>query len=60
MPSVVAKTATLALSNKTTDFILEIANRGITQALATNKHLKNGLHIIDGKITNVEVKKALN
>lgn len=60
IPSAVAQTATLALTNKTLPFILEIANQGYKQAMLNNPNLANGLHILCGKITHLAVAKALS
>jgi len=59
MPSAVARTATLALTNATLPFAMELANKGVTKALAENPHLARGLNISAGKITHKEVAAAL-
>lgn len=59
MPSAVARTATLALTNATLPFALELANKGVEKALADNPHLGRGLNIASGKITHHEVAAAL-
>ncbi len=51
MPAIVANTSTYALTNSTLTYGLELANRGIPQALARNKALAQGLNIFDGKVT---------
>lgn len=50
MPGAVALSATLALTNATLPFVLELANKGIKQALRDNTHLSEGLSIIDGAV----------
>ena len=51
MPGAVPRTSTFALNNATLPYILQIANKGHVQALLDNKHLLNGLNVIDGQIT---------
>lgn len=58
MPGAVARTSTFALNNATLPFVLQIANKGYKQALADNVHLKNGLNVYRGKLTNTDVAKS--
>ena len=51
IPSAFAKTASIMLSNATLPILLEIANKGVKQALKDNVHLRNGLTAYDGKLT---------
>jgi alanine dehydrogenase len=51
IPSAFAKTASIMLSNATLPILLEIANKGVKQALKDNVHLRNGLTAFDGKLT---------
>jgi len=51
IPSAFAKTASIMLSNATLPILLEIANKGVKQALKDNAHLRNGLTAYDGKLT---------
>jgi alanine dehydrogenase len=51
MPGAVPRTSTFALNNATLPFILSLANKGYKQALLDDKHLLNGLNVIDGKVT---------
>lgn len=51
MPGAVPRTSTFALNNATLPYILNIANKGYRQALLDDKHLLNGLNVIDGQIT---------
>ncbi|TDR73811.1 alanine dehydrogenase [Paludibacterium purpuratum] len=59
MPGGVARTSTLALSNATLPFALELANKGWAGALLDNVHLRNGLNICRGKVTYEAVAKDL-
>jgi len=51
MPGAVAKTSTLALTNATLPFVLDLANKGWKTAIHTNEHLKAGLNICHGNVT---------
>jgi alanine dehydrogenase len=59
MPGAVARTSTLALTNASLPFILEIANKGYVTAMQENLHLKNGLNVYRGNISHVAVAAAL-
>ena len=58
MPGAVARTSTMALTNATAPFILELANRGVHQALKCNHHLLNGLNVYQGNVTCEAVARA--
>ncbi len=55
MPGAVPKTSAHALNNAVLPYGLEIADKGWKQALKDNAHLKNGLTVCNGKITQHEV-----
>jgi len=55
MPGGVPKTSTYALNNVTLPFALDIANKGVTQALLDDEHLRAGLNVHSGKVTCEEV-----
>lgn len=55
MPGAVPVTASEALSNATLPWLLEMANQGVLPALRSNPHLRNGLNIINGKLSNQAV-----
>ncbi len=59
MPGGVARTSTLALTNATLPFVLQIANKGYRQALADNHHLAGGLNVHRGKVTYEAVARDL-
>ena len=59
MPGAVPLTATQALNKVTLPFIESLANKGISNALEEDEHLRNGLNIKDGLITHPGVKEAL-
>ena len=59
MPGAVPLTSSHALNNATLSFGLALASRGL-DAIAENEHLRNGLNVHKGKITNQAVADALN
>jgi alanine dehydrogenase len=59
MPGAVARTSTMGLNNVTLPFALEIANKGVVQALQDDIHLANGLSVCAGKVTYQAVADAL-
>lgn len=59
MPGGVARTSTFALNNATMPFVLELANKGYQRALMENAHLRNGLNVHNGMVTNSAVAEAL-
>lgn len=58
MPGGVPRTSTLALTNATLPYLLQLANKGWKQALRDNGALLKGLNIVDGKITHQAVAAA--
>jgi alanine dehydrogenase len=50
MPGGVPRTSTLALTNATFPYAMQLANKGWKQALKENAALKKGLNIVDGKV----------
>jgi len=59
MPGAVPRTSTYALNRATLPFVLEMAQRGVTEALRANAGLRDGLNIWRGKVTRKEVAEAL-
>jgi alanine dehydrogenase len=51
MPGGVAKTSTLALTNATLPYAVEIANKGWERAMKESKEIKLGANVIKGKVT---------
>jgi alanine dehydrogenase len=51
MPGGVPRTSTLALTNATFPYALQLANKGWQQALKANPALLKGLNMVDGHIT---------
>ncbi len=58
MPGGVPVTATLALTNATLPYVLQLANKGYREALKQSPALLNGLNIIAGKVTHRKVAEA--
>ena len=58
MPGGVPRTSTLALTNATFPYAMQLANKGWKQALKENAALKKGLNIVDGKVTYPAVAEA--
>ena len=50
MPGAVPYTSTLALTNSTLPYAIQLANKGWKQACKDNNELKLGLNVIDGKV----------
>jgi alanine dehydrogenase len=59
MPGAVSRTSTFALNNVTLPFVLALADKGYRRALGEDQHLRNGLNIFEGQVTNRAVAAAL-
>jgi alanine dehydrogenase len=59
MPGAVPRTSTIALTNVTIPYALQIANKGIHRALAENHALELGLNTAAGAITYSAVAEDL-
>ncbi|MFH0725639.1 MAG: alanine dehydrogenase [Pseudomonadota bacterium] len=60
MPGAVARTSTMALTNATLPYAVQIANKGWKRAMAENMEIKLGANVIHGKITYKSVAEAFN
>nr|NJM02166.1 alanine dehydrogenase [Desulfobacula sp.] len=60
MPGAVAKTSTIALTNATLPYAIQIANKGWKKAMQDSKEIKLGANIIKGKLTYKAVAEAFN
>lgn len=60
MPGAVAKTSTIALTNATLPYALEIANKGWKRAMRENNEIKRGANVINGQVTYQAVAEAFN
>ena len=59
MPGAVPRTSTIALGNATLPFILALADKGWRTACAEDPHLRAGLNVHAGRLTNLAVGEAL-
>lgn len=60
MPGAVAKTSTLALTNATLPYAVEIANKGWRRACKENPEITPGVNVVEGKITYRGVAEAFD
>lgn len=58
MAGAVPITSTLALTNATLPFILEVADKGVVAAARANASLAKGINVMEGKVTIAEVAAA--
>src|SRR5262249_42063630 len=59
MPAACARTSTEGLTNATLPYALKLANLGVKKALQEDKHLREGLNVYFGKVTNRPVAEDL-
>lgn len=60
IPGAVARTSTLALTNMTIPYGVQIADKGFRQAALDNAALARGINIMEGQVTNKAVAEAHN
>ena len=60
MPGAVPITSTYALTNATLPYVMELAERGVAEALESSMELRSGLNVKDGEITHPAVAEALD
>ncbi|MEK3887335.1 alanine dehydrogenase [Bacillus sp. FSL K6-3431] len=60
MPGAVPRTSTMALTNATMPYVLQIANKGYKNAINENQALHKGLNIMNGEIMFEGIAKAHN
>ncbi|KYD30744.1 Alanine dehydrogenase [Geobacillus stearothermophilus] len=60
MPGAVPRTSTIALTNVTIPYALQIANKGVMQAITDNPALELGVNVANGEITYEAVARDLN
>ena len=58
MPGGVPRTSTLALTNATLPYAMQLANKGWRRALTENPALLKGLNVVDGKVAYAGVAEA--
>ncbi|MGO4498887.1 alanine dehydrogenase [Paenibacillus sp. 2RAB27] len=59
MPGAVPRTSTIALTNVTLPYALQIANKGVNKAISENEALRLGVNTANGEITFEAVAKDL-
>ena len=60
MPGAVPRTSTMALTNATLPYAVEIANKGWKKAMQESSEIKAGANVINGKITYDAVAQAFD
>ena len=60
IPGAVPYTSTLALTNATLPYALQLADKGWQKACADNEELRKGLNVVNGKVVYKEVAEAWN
>jgi alanine dehydrogenase len=60
MPGAVPRTSTLALTNATLPYVLELADKGWAEAMRQNPDIRRGANVVNGKITYRGVAEALS
>ena len=58
IPGAVPYTSTLALTNATLPYALQLADKGWRKACADNEELRKGLNVVEGKVVYKEVAQA--
>ena len=58
IPGAVPYTSTLALTNATLSYVIQLANKGWKQACRDNEELRKGLNIVEGKVVYKPVAEA--
>ena len=59
MPGAVARTSTFALNNATLPFTIALANKGLSNAMSSDPHLRQGLNVYKGTVTHAAVAEAV-
>lgn len=59
MPGAVARTSTMALTNATIAYALQLANKGFKRAILENRGLAKGVNILEGHVTHRAVADSL-
>jgi len=58
MPGAVSSTSTVALTNATLPYVLELADKGYRRVAQDNAELARGINIVSGKVTCPGVAEA--
>jgi alanine dehydrogenase len=60
MPGAVGRTSTYALTNVTLPYVLQLARKGLEQAVRESPALAQGVNIHRGKVTNPAVAETFH
>lgn len=60
MPGAVSRTSTLALTNVTLPYIMELVGKGVERATTENKMLFKGINVMDGQVIHPAVAEAFD
>ena len=60
MPGAVARTSTFGLTNVTIPYAVQIANKGVRQAVSDNKALSRGVNVANGFVTYEAIARELD
>jgi alanine dehydrogenase len=60
MPGAVGRTSTYALCNVTFPYVLQIANKGLPDAVADDLGLSEAINVQDGRVTNRAVAETFH
>jgi alanine dehydrogenase len=60
MPGIVPHTSTLALTNATLSYALELADHGLAKTIRRSEALRKACNVIDGHVTHPGVAEAMN
>ena len=60
MPGCVPRTSTISLNNATLPFKSELAQKGLNNALGSNKNFLNGLNVMSGMCTQQDEAKDID
>jgi len=59
MPGAVPRTSTMALTNATLPYVVEIANKGYERAMEENREIARGINLIRGEVVHRAVAESL-
>jgi alanine dehydrogenase len=59
IPAAVPRTSTYALTNATLSYVVELASKGLREAVEDDAALAHGVNTVSGKVTNPAVAEAL-
>jgi alanine dehydrogenase len=59
VPAAVPRTSTYALTNATLPYVVDLASKGVREAVAVDPALAHGVNTVAGRVTNPAVAEAL-